>query len=88
MGERASTKGLTKSEQRWQWLAGRIWHGTFSGWAQLSDRVTKADREIIARKVKLGHVERDDYGLYRLTDEGLTNLADAHKNPLPGEIAP
>lgn len=72
MGERT-----TKTEQRWHWLAGRIWHGTFTGWAQLSDRVTKADREIIARKVKAGHVERDDYGLYRLTEVGAEALAKA-----------
>lgn len=68
---------MTKVEQRWRYLAGRIWHGTFTGWTGLSDRVTKADREIIARKVKLGHVEADEYGLYRLTDYGRRALDEA-----------
>ncbi|WP_100960976.1 hypothetical protein [Bosea sp. FBZP-16] len=61
---------LTKVEQRWQYLADRIWYGTFTGWTGLSDRVTKADRAIVARKVKAGHVEVSEWGQYRLTEAG------------------
>lgn len=60
---------LTKVEQRWRWLADRLWHHS-SGWTGLSDRVTKADRAIIERKIAAGQVERDAYGMIRLTDLG------------------
>ena len=65
---------LTKVEQRWHWLADRIWYGTFTGWTSLSDRVTKADRALVERKVKCGHVETSEYGMYRLTPAGRAAL--------------
>lgn len=60
---------LTKVEQRWRWLANRLWNHS-SGWTGMSDRVTKADRAIIERKIAAGHVERDEYGLIRITPAG------------------
>lgn len=64
---------LTKADEHWRWLAGRIWHGTLTGWTPLSDRVTKADRAIVERKIKAGEVEVDE-GMYRLTDAGRAAL--------------
>ena len=68
---------MTKAEQHWRWLADRIWSGTFTGWTPLSDRVTKADRAMVARKVKAGHVEVSEYDHYRLTEAVRRALAEA-----------
>ena len=59
----------TKVEKRWCWLARQIWDDTLTGWSS-PRRATKADMLIIQRRVNAGHVEVDEYGLYRLTDAG------------------
>ncbi len=66
---------LTKTEQRWAWLAARLWpSGT--GWTR-PDRVTnKADARILERRIAVGHVETDEYGLIRITESGRAALKE------------
>lgn len=66
---------LTKAEERRRWLASRLWptpHGRNAFQALLNP--TKADEAIVARWLKLGHAEKDEDGLIRLTDAGRAAL--------------
>ncbi|PZR89770.1 MAG: hypothetical protein DI537_20415 [Stutzerimonas stutzeri] len=60
---------LTKAEQRWRWLARRVWGGTYTGWSS-GPGMGKGDRTIFARKKKAGHIEESEWGQFRLTDAG------------------
>lgn len=60
---------MTKVEQRWRWIANRVW-GNSPGWAARVNVTAKGDIAIFDRRLKAGHVERNDFGLYRLTEAG------------------
>lgn len=67
---------LTKVEQRWRWLAHRIWPHGLNGWSSAAVMTAKLDALLLLRRVAEGHVEKDGYGMYRLTDVGRAALAD------------
>lgn len=64
---------MKKADKRWLWLADRIWKGTLTGWAS-PILTAKSDAVLLDRKVKCGQVEKDEYGLVRLTEHGVTAI--------------
>jgi hypothetical protein len=53
---------------RWRWLAPKIW-----GNSQHEDGLAKSDRDLINRRVRLGHIEADGRKI-RLTVTGRKEL--------------
>jgi hypothetical protein len=64
---------MNPADKRWLWLADRIWKGTLTGWAS-PILTNKADIALLEKKLRIGHVEKDEYGMYRPTDAGLSAI--------------
>lgn len=60
---------MTKAEQHRQWLARRWFQGS-PGWRYLVSDLTKGNLTILAKWLTDGYVEKDKYGMYRITDLG------------------
>lgn len=64
---------MKKADKRWLWLADRIWKGTLTGWAS-PILTAKSDAALVDSKIKHGHVEKDEYGLVRMTEHGVSAI--------------
>lgn len=61
---------MTKTAEYRRWLAHKVWGGNDCyGWTSVGDR-NKRDQAIIDRWIKDGYVDRDPFGLIRLTAAG------------------
>lgn len=64
---------MSAAEER-KYMAQKIWGRWLNGWGSPHWQLTQKEAKWIAMWEKRGHIERDDFGMMRLTDAGRASL--------------